>query len=109
MPPATPTAIDRWSTASSSIRQVSPSLYQDRDPEKTANRPTMVGLSPAMEKVFSIIKRVAPTDASVLITGATGTGKELAARAIHDTSPRRKHGLVDINWSASTDARIQAV
>ena len=108
MPPATPTAIDRWSTASSSIRQVSPSLYQDREAKKTANRPTMVGLSPAMEKVFSIIKRVAPTDASVLITGATGTGKELAARAIHDTSPRRKAAFIDINCSAIPETLIEA-
>jgi DNA-binding NtrC family response regulator len=61
-----------------------------------------------MEKVFSIIKRVAPTDASVLITGATGTGKELAARAIHDTSPRRKAAFVDINCSAIPETLIEA-
>ena len=61
-----------------------------------------------MRKVFSIIQRVAPTDASVLVTGATGTGKELAARAIHDLSPRRNAPFVDINCSAIPETLIEA-
>ncbi len=113
MPPATPTAIEHWSPASSStsssIRQVSPPpLYQDKDREKTINRTGMVGQSPVMKKLFSIIERVAPTDASVLITGATGTGKELAARAIHDMSPRWNSAFVDINCSAIPETLIEA-
>jgi DNA-binding NtrC family response regulator len=108
MPPATPTSIDRWSIASSSIRKEPPSLHQDRDPGKTTNRPAMVGQSPVMKKLLSIIERVAPTDASVLLTGATGTGKELAARAIHDMSPRRNGAFVDINCSAIPETLIEA-
>lgn len=61
-----------------------------------------------MRKLFSVIDRVAPTDASVLITGATGTGKELAARAIHDQSPRRDAAFVDINCSAIPETLIEA-
>jgi transcriptional regulator with GAF, ATPase, and Fis domain len=61
-----------------------------------------------MRKLFSVIERVAPTDASVLITGATGTGKELAARAIHDLSPRGEHAFVDINCSAIPETLIEA-
>jgi len=61
-----------------------------------------------MKKLFSVIERVAPTDASVLITGATGTGKELAARAIHDLSPRRNNAFVDINCSAIPETLIEA-
>jgi DNA-binding NtrC family response regulator len=61
-----------------------------------------------MKKLFSVIERVAPTDASVLITGATGTGKELAARAIHDLSPRRDSAFVDINCSAIPETLIEA-
>jgi DNA-binding NtrC family response regulator len=68
----------------------------------------LVGQSPAMRKLFSVIERVAPTDASVLITGATGTGKELAARAIHDKSPRRDGAFVDINCSAIPETLIEA-
>jgi DNA-binding NtrC family response regulator len=61
-----------------------------------------------MKKLFSVIERVAPTDASVLITGATGTGKELAARAIHDLSPRGDAAFVDINCSAIPETLIEA-
>jgi DNA-binding NtrC family response regulator len=67
-----------------------------------------VGQSPVMRKLFSVIERVAPTDASVLITGATGTGKELAARAIHELSPRRDAAFVDINCSAIPETLIEA-
>jgi DNA-binding NtrC family response regulator len=61
-----------------------------------------------MRKLFSVIQRVAPTDASVLITGATGTGKELAARAIHNLSSRRDAAFVDINCSAIPETLIEA-
>src|SRR5258705_1103856 len=107
MPLATPTAIDGWSPNPSSTRQTKRSL-PDAGPERTKLQPTLVGCSPAMRKVFSIIERVAPTDASVLITGATGTGKELAARAIHDMSPRRDGAFVDINCSAIPETLIEA-
>jgi DNA-binding NtrC family response regulator len=68
----------------------------------------MVGQSTVMKKLFSIIERVAPTDASVLLTGATGTGKELAARAIHNMSPRRNAAFVDINCSAIPETLIES-
>jgi DNA-binding NtrC family response regulator len=61
-----------------------------------------------MKKLFSVIARVAPTDSSVLITGATGTGKELVARAIHDQSSRRNSSFVDINCSAIPETLIEA-
>jgi len=60
----------------------------------------IVGLSPAMTKVFELVAKVAPTDASVLITGESGTGKELIARAIHYNSPRREARLVAVNCAA---------
>ena len=68
----------------------------------------LIGQSPVMQKLFSVIGRVAPTDSSVLITGATGTGKELVARAIHDQSPRRNSRFVDINCSAIPETLIEA-
>ncbi len=81
----------------------------DESPRTTNSRtPTLIGESPVMKKLFSVIERVAPTDASVLITGTTGTGKELAARAIHDLSPRRDAAFVDINCSAIPDTLIEA-
>jgi DNA-binding NtrC family response regulator len=61
-----------------------------------------------MKKLISVIERIAPKDSSVLITGATGTGKELVAWAIHDRSPRHGGPFVDINCSAIPDTLIEA-
>jgi PAS domain S-box-containing protein len=60
----------------------------------------MLGSSPAMKAVFESLKRVAATDATVLITGETGTGKELIARALHDASARKDKPLVRVNCAA---------
>jgi DNA-binding NtrC family response regulator len=68
----------------------------------------LIGQSPVMQKLFSVIGRVAPNDSSVLITGATGTGKELVARAIHDQSPRCNARFVDVNCSAIPETLIEA-
>ena len=68
----------------------------------------LIGDSPVMKRLLSIITRVAPTSSSILITGETGTGKELVARAIHAQSPRRKAPFVDINCSAIPEALLEA-
>ncbi len=67
-------------------------------PEKTADE--LVGASPPMQAVFKQIALAAPTELPVLITGQTGTGKELAARAIHAHSRRRDRPLVAVNLAA---------
>src|SRR5260370_34828153 len=59
-----------------------------------------VGSSPALKAVLSGIVKVAPTDCTVLITGETGTGKELIARAIHRGSQRADHAFVSVNCAA---------
>jgi len=58
------------------------------------------GDSPAMQRVYDLIRKVAPTRSTVLITGETGTGKDLVARAIHKLSPRRDELFVPLNCSA---------
>jgi predicted ATPase/GAF domain-containing protein len=60
----------------------------------------IVGTSPPLRKVLSRVSKVAPTDSSVLITGETGTGKELVARAIHKRSRRSSHAFVSVNCAA---------
>jgi two-component system response regulator AtoC len=62
-----------------------------------------VGRSAAMQRVYELIRQVAPSNTNVLITGETGTGKELAARAIHRASPRKEALFVPINCAAIPD------
>src|SRR5260370_37173974 len=60
----------------------------------------IVGTSPPLQVVLSRISKVAPTDSTVLITGETGTGKELVARAIHKRSRRSSRAFVSVNCAA---------
>jgi transcriptional regulator with GAF, ATPase, and Fis domain len=70
--------------------------------EINTDRPAdgLVGTSPALQQVRQRITQVAGTDATVLITGETGTGKEVVARALHQASPRHSRALVKINCAA---------
>ncbi|MCA1563710.1 MAG: sigma-54 dependent transcriptional regulator, partial [Acidobacteria bacterium] len=68
----------------------------------------IVGRSRAMRDLFQLLETVAGTASTVLITGETGTGKELAARAIHHTSPRRAQRFVALNCSAIPETLLEA-
>ena len=68
----------------------------------------LVGVSPAMQEVFSIIRQVASTSASVLICGESGTGKELVARAIHQFSSRASGPCIAINAAALPESLIES-
>jgi two-component system nitrogen regulation response regulator NtrX len=68
----------------------------------------LVGRSPALEKVAEAIKRAAPTSATVLITGESGSGKELVARAIHRNSLRKDEAFVQVNCAAIPEDLIES-
>jgi transcriptional regulator with PAS, ATPase and Fis domain len=69
---------------------------------------TLLGTSPAMQEVHRLIERVGPTEASVLLTGESGSGKELAAQSLHECSLRRAGPFVAINCGAMPAAVIEA-
>ncbi len=75
-------------------------LYLQEEIKSVHNFEQIIGRSPALMEVLANVGRVAPTDASVLITGETGTGKELIARAIHSTSKRKDKPLIKVNCAA---------
>src|SRR5690606_349007 len=68
----------------------------------------MVGDSNVMRDVYQRIHKVAPTSATVLIHGETGTGKELVARAIHNASPRHGQAMISVNCAAIPDTLIES-
>jgi Nif-specific regulatory protein len=68
----------------------------------------MVGESAAVKRVYQLIARVAPADTTVLVRGESGTGKELAARALHQNSPRRERPFVAINCAALTETLLES-
>jgi transcriptional regulator with GAF, ATPase, and Fis domain len=68
----------------------------------------IVGESPAMSKVFELIKTVAPTDTAVMIKGESGTGKELIARAIHSQSPRKFFPIITVNCGGLTEGLTES-
>lgn len=69
---------------------------------------SLVGDSPALQKSLRAIEMVAPTDSTVLITGETGTGKELVAQAIHRLSPRQQKALITVNCAALPPTLIES-
>ena len=68
----------------------------------------LVGNAPCMRKVYSRIERVSVTSATVLITGESGTGKELAARALHELSPRKEKAFIAVNCGAIVETLAEA-
>ncbi len=92
------TDIDERKRAEERLQQENVALREEID--RASMFEEIVGTSPALQTVLSRISKVAPTDSTVLITGETGTGKELVARAIHRRSNRALRGFVSVNCAA---------
>ncbi len=87
-------------------RLPSESIVLREEIDKTAMFEEIVGASPPLRTVLSHVSKVAPTDSTVLITGETGTGKELIARALHKRSPRSARAFVAVNCAAIPSSLI---
>jgi formate hydrogenlyase transcriptional activator len=83
-------------------------IYLQEEIKGSHNFEELIGGSTSLKKVLKNVGRVAPTDSTVLITGETGTGKELIARAIHNLSPRRGRPLVKVNCAAIPAGLIES-
>lgn len=94
--------------ASASIRLRLQNLELNRRLDERFGFEGVVGSSPQMLAVIERLKRLAPTDATVLIQGATGTGKELVAQAIHQNSPRKKKPFVALNCAALSENILES-
>jgi DNA-binding NtrC family response regulator len=68
----------------------------------------LIGSSPAMQRVYELIRKVAPTDSTVLIVGESGTGKELVARALHQNGARRERRFLSLNCGAFPEGLLES-
>ena len=103
----------RWSPEKTCVeaQRLSDRLHKENlllreEIDKASMFEEIVGTSPALRTVLSHVSKVAPTNSTVLITGETGTGKELVARAIHRRSPRASRAFVSVNCAAIPSSLI---
>ncbi|WP_052733096.1 sigma 54-interacting transcriptional regulator [Hymenobacter terrenus] len=83
-------------------------VYLSEELKTTYNFAEIIGTGPAMQKLFKSIALVAPTDYTVLITGETGAGKELVARALHNVSKRTNRTMIKVNCAALPPQLIES-
>ena len=86
----------------------SENLYLKRELEQKYQFSNLIGRSPKMQEVFSLVERVAKTSSTVMIRGESGTGKELVAKAIHYASPRRERRFLSINCGALPENLLES-
>src|SRR6201984_2434069 len=87
-------------TMSTTLYSLDESVVRRRERVEASFLETIVGRRGGLRSILTEVEAVAPTNATVLITGETGTGKEVIARAIHELSPRRSRNLVKVNCAA---------
>lgn len=87
--------------------QASPRLTEESAEASSPMNP-LVGNSPKMRQIHSLINKVSDSNSTILITGESGTGKELAARAIHELSPRREQPFVPVNCGAIPEELLES-
>ena len=99
---------DRVLMEQEKARLAAENVYLQEEIKSVHNFEEIVGQSPALLDVLEKVNRVAKTDATVLITGETGTGKELIARAIHSASHRHDKPLIKVNCAALPGGLVES-
>ncbi len=105
LPSATVTAVEQALEKARLRRQ---NFAFRRDAAQHNSLDNLVGTSPAMHKLKSTVRTIAPTNSTVLIYGESGTGKELVARAVHDCSPRSSDPFVSVNCGAFPETLLES-
>src|SRR4029434_2993238 len=90
------------------VRLEAENVYLQEEIKTEYNFDEIIGQSAPLRQLLRNVEQVAPTEATVLIQGETGTGKDLVARAIHDRSRRKDRPLVPVNCAALPDALIES-
>ena len=90
------------------LRALSKAEPRSESPAEKRTVGYIIGRSPAMEQLFQLVPQFAQSSSTILIEGASGTGKELFARAIHDLSPRRDRTFVAVNCGALPDTLLES-
>jgi formate hydrogenlyase transcriptional activator len=93
-------ALNYRQVTKSRVRLAAEKQYLEEEIRREYNPDEIVGDSPGLLKLLQLVEQVAPTDSNVLISGETGTGKELIARAVHTRSARKERPLVKVNCGA---------
>src|SRR5262245_24656898 len=91
-----------------SARRERENVYLREEIKSEHDAQGMIGRSPAMRRVLDRIARVAGTESTVLVSGPTGVGKELVARAIHEASPRKDQPMVKLNCAAIPEGMVES-
>jgi two-component system, NtrC family, response regulator AtoC len=99
---------DTFTTVREETERRARMLAVDREVAKRVEFAGMIGRSAAMQEVFDLIRRLAPHVRAALISGETGTGKELVARALHQCGPRRARRFVAVNCSAVVETLFES-
>ncbi|NVJ21126.1 MULTISPECIES: sigma-54-dependent transcriptional regulator [Myxococcus] len=103
-----PIARERLLVALRNVLKHQAAMEELRELREQLGRYDMVGSGPAMQRIFSLIQRTAPSEGRVLITGENGTGKELIARALHQNSRRKANPFVKLNCAAVPHELIES-
>ncbi len=90
------------------VRRALESTTHEGDPQPRNVTRRLIGNTAVMRELFEVVEQVAPTESTVLVTGESGCGKELIARAIHDGSPRNQGRFVAVNCSAFTEGLLES-